>query len=84
MQPGVSRELHDRTDALPQIVRDIAWKAQIRLLRSFLRRLAPEGEVPYVLAIDRTHDPRRRRQALTSPFPAELGHTVRRQCDCEG
>ena len=31
MQARVSRKLHDRLEALPQNIRDIAWKAQVRL-----------------------------------------------------
>jgi transposase len=31
MQARVGRKLHDRLEGLPQIVRDIAWKAQVRL-----------------------------------------------------
>jgi transposase len=31
MQARVSRKLHDRIEGLPQTVRDIAWKAQVRL-----------------------------------------------------
>lgn len=43
MQPRVSRKLHDRIDGLPQNVRDIAWKAQVRLCARY-RRLAATGK----------------------------------------
>lgn len=39
MQARISRELHDRNEALPQAIRDIAWKAQVRLCARY-RRLA--------------------------------------------
>ena len=48
MQPRVSRKLHDRIEALPQIVRDIAWKAQIRLCARY-RRLAAAGKPKVVV-----------------------------------
>jgi transposase len=48
MQPRVSRKLHDRIDALPQTVRDIAWKAQIRLCARY-RRLAAAGKPKVVV-----------------------------------
>ena len=48
MQARVSRKLHDRLEGLPQIVRDIAWKAQVRLCARY-RRLAETGK-PKVVA----------------------------------
>ena len=48
MQARVSRKLHDRLEGLPQIVRDIAWKAQVRLCARY-RRLAATGK-PKVVA----------------------------------
>ena len=48
MQPRVSRKLHDRIEALPQIVRDIAWKAQVRLCVRY-RRLAAPGKSKVVV-----------------------------------
>jgi len=39
MQARVSRKLHDRLEGLPHVVRDIAWKAQVRLYARY-RRLA--------------------------------------------
>jgi transposase len=48
MQPRVSRKLHDRIEALPQIVRDIAWKAQVRLCVRY-RRLAAAGKSKVVV-----------------------------------
>ena len=43
MQARVSRKLHDRLEGLPQLVRDIAWKAQVRLCARY-RRLAATGK----------------------------------------
>jgi transposase len=43
MQARVSRKLHDRLDGLPQDIRDIAWKAQVRLCARY-RRLAAAGK----------------------------------------
>ena len=43
MQPRVSRKLHDRIDGLPQTIRDIAWKGQVRLCTRY-RRLAAAGK----------------------------------------
>jgi transposase len=48
LQPRVSRKLHDRIDALPQTVRDIAWKAQVRLCARY-RRLAAAGKPKVVV-----------------------------------
>ncbi|WP_281799674.1 IS110 family transposase [Methylocystis echinoides] len=48
MQPRVSRKLHDRIEALPQTVRDIAWKAQVRLCARY-RRLAAAGKPKVVV-----------------------------------
>ncbi|MGE5158185.1 MAG: IS110 family transposase [Gemmatimonas sp.] len=48
MQPRVSRKLHDRIEALPQTVRDIAWKAQLRLCARY-RRLAAAGKPKVVV-----------------------------------
>ena len=48
MQPRVSRKMHDRLDGLPQIVRDIAWKAQIRLCARY-RRLVAAGKPKVVV-----------------------------------
>jgi transposase len=44
MQARVSRKLYDRLEALPQNVRDIAWKAQVRLCSRW-RRLAASGKL---------------------------------------
>jgi hypothetical protein len=30
-QARISRKLHDRNEKVPQAIRDIAWKAQLRL-----------------------------------------------------
>jgi len=44
MQARVSRKLHDRIVGLPQTVRDIAWKAQIRLCTRYrLRPVSPRS-----------------------------------------
>jgi transposase len=48
MQPRVSRKLHDRIAALPQVVRDIGWKAQVRLCARY-RRLAATGKPKVVV-----------------------------------
>jgi hypothetical protein len=44
----VSRKLHDRLEGLPQIVRDIAWKAQVRLCSRY-RRLVATGKPKVVV-----------------------------------
>jgi transposase len=43
MQARISRKLHDRNEKLPQAIRDIAWKAQVRLCARY-RRLAAAGK----------------------------------------
>ena len=48
IQARVSRELHDRLESLPQAIRDIAWKAQVRLCARF-RRLAATGKARVVV-----------------------------------
>ena len=48
MQARVSRKLPDRLEGLPQIVRDIAWKAQVRLCARY-RRLAATGKPKVVV-----------------------------------
>ena len=48
MQARVSRKLYDRLEALPQNVRDIAWKAQVRLCSRW-RRLAASGKPKVVV-----------------------------------
>jgi hypothetical protein len=76
MQARVSRKLHDRIEGLPQTVRDIAWKAQVRLCTRY-RRLAATGKPKVVVTTaslsrclgvrlgDRQHRPGDRR-GLTS------------------
>jgi transposase len=49
MQARVSRKLQGRLDRLPQAVRDLAWKAQLRLCHRY-RRLAAAGK-PKVVVI---------------------------------
>ena len=48
MQARVSRKLHDRIEGLPQAIRDIAWKAQVRLCARY-RRLAAAGKAKVVV-----------------------------------
>jgi transposase len=43
MNARVSRKLHDRLEPLAAVIRDIAWKAQIRLCARY-RRLAASGK----------------------------------------
>ncbi|MGY4281731.1 hypothetical protein ACVWXO_000951 [Bradyrhizobium sp. LM2.7] len=43
MQAGVSRKLHGSNERLPQAIRDIAWKAQVRLCARY-RRLSGAGK----------------------------------------
>lgn len=43
MQARVSRRLHDRLEGLPHDIRDIAWKAQVRLCARY-RRLSAAGK----------------------------------------
>jgi transposase len=40
MQARISRKLHDRIEPLPQEIRDIAWKAQLRLCARYRRLIA--------------------------------------------
>jgi transposase len=49
MQARVSRKLQGRLERLPQAVRDLAWKAQLRLCHRY-RRLAAAGK-PKVVVI---------------------------------
>jgi transposase len=48
MSARVSRKLHDRIEPLPAAVRDIAWKAQLRLCARY-RRLAATGRPKVVV-----------------------------------
>lgn len=48
MQPRVSRKLHDRLDAVPSKVRDIAWKGQLRMCQRY-RRLVIAGKPKVVV-----------------------------------
>ncbi len=48
MRARVSRKLHDRLEPLPQNIRDIAWKAQVRLCSRW-RRLAAAGKPKVVV-----------------------------------
>ena len=48
MQARVSRKLHDRIEVLPQEVRDIAWKGQLRMCQRY-RRLVMAGKPKVVV-----------------------------------
>jgi len=48
MSARVSRKLHDRLELLSAAVRDIAWKAQLRLCARY-RRLAAAGKPKVVV-----------------------------------
>jgi transposase len=48
MHARVSRKLYDRLEAVPQNLRDIAWKAQVRLCRRW-RRLSASGKPKVVV-----------------------------------
>ncbi len=48
MQARVSRKLLDRIERLPQTIRDIAWRAQLRLCQRY-RRLAVAGKPKVVV-----------------------------------
>ena len=48
MQARISRKLHDRIDGLPQGIRDIAWKPQVRLCARY-RRLVAVGKKTVVV-----------------------------------
>jgi hypothetical protein len=45
--PKVSRQIQQRQESLPEQIRDIAWKAQLRLCKRF-RRLVARGKHPNV------------------------------------
>jgi transposase len=45
--PKVSRQIQQRQESLPEQIRDIAWKAQLRLCKRF-RRLVAHGKNPNV------------------------------------
>jgi hypothetical protein len=55
MQARVSWKLYDRLETLPENIRDIAWKAQVRLCRRW-RRLAAGGKPKFVVTTDRARD----------------------------
>ena len=48
MQARVSRKLLDRLEGLPKPIREVAWKAQLRLCRRY-RRLAAAGKPKVVV-----------------------------------
>jgi len=48
MPARISRTLHDRNEELPATIRDIAWKAQLRLCARY-RRLAAAGKAKVVV-----------------------------------
>ena len=45
--PKVSRQIQKRQESLPEEIRDIAWKAQLRLRKRF-RKLVAHGKHPNV------------------------------------
>jgi hypothetical protein len=45
--PKVSRQIQQRQQSLPEQIRNIAWKAQLRLCKRF-RRLVARGKHPNV------------------------------------
>ena len=53
MPARVSRKLHDRLEPLPAAIRDIAWKAQIRLCARYRRLAAGKPKVVVTTAIAR-------------------------------
>jgi transposase len=46
----VSRQIQQRQETLPQAIRDIAWKAQVRLCKRY-RRLVAKGKHPNVVIV---------------------------------
>ena len=48
MQARISRKLHDRIEQAPSIIRDIAWKAQLRLCGRY-RHLVAAGKAKVVV-----------------------------------
>lgn len=48
MQARVSRKLHDRIEGLPKVVRDIAWKGQLRMCQRY-RHLVAAGKAKVVV-----------------------------------
>jgi transposase len=50
MKPRIGRHKVDRIEALPKIVRDIGWKAQVRLCARY-RRLSARGKNANVVNI---------------------------------
>ena len=46
----VSRQMQQRQETLPQAIRDIAWKAQVRLCKRY-RRLVAKGKHPNVVVV---------------------------------
>ena len=46
----VSRPMQQRQETLPQAIRDIAWKAQVRLCKRY-RRLVAKGKHPNVVVV---------------------------------
>jgi len=54
MQTRVSRKLHDRIEGLPNVVRDIAWKGQLRMCQRYRHLLAAgKAKVVVITAIAR-------------------------------
>jgi hypothetical protein len=50
MAPRVGVAIQDRSQGLPKDVRDIAWKAQLRLCKRY-RRLTDQGKCKNVVTV---------------------------------
>ena len=97
--PRIGRQHAYRQEALPKVVCDIAWKAQLRLTARF-RRLVARGKAKpkvatatareltgFIWAIAREWRPRRveiRRVGMTCSFVDRSGGTVTRWRTLEG
>ena len=60
MSARVSRKLYDRLEPLSAAIRDIAWKAQVRLCARYRRLVAigkPKVVVGFIWAIARVAQP---------------------------
>jgi transposase len=49
MPAKIGQAMHKRQQALPTVVRDIAWKAQVRLCARYRRMLARKKKAPVVI-----------------------------------
>jgi hypothetical protein len=50
IRPGVGETLRPRLEGLPKTIRDIAWKAQIRLCARYRRLITIGKKTPVVIA----------------------------------